>query len=124
MPNSVQPRAKDALHEIWMSETREDAFKAFERFGEMYRAKYSIVWECLKKDKDELLAFCNFPAEHWKHLRTTNPIESTSATIRLRHRKTKGSGNKKASLVMMFKLAEAASKRSRRLDGHLHIVSL
>jgi transposase-like protein len=124
LPKSVQPRAKEAIHEIWMAETREDAFKAFDRFGEMYGAKYPKAWECLKKDKDELLAFYDFPAEHWKHLRTTNPIESTFATIRLRHRKTKGSGNRKTSLVMMFKLAEAASKRWRRLDGHLHIISL
>lgn len=124
MPKSVQPRAKEAIHEIWMAETREDAYKAFERFGEMYGAKYPKAWECLKKDKDELLAFYDFPAEHWKHLRTTNPIESTFATIRLRHRKTKGSGNRKTSLVMMFKLAEAASKKWRRLDGHLHIISL
>ena len=124
MPKSVQPRAKEALHEIWMAETREDAFKAFDRFGDMYGAKYPKAWECLKKDKDELLAFYDFPAEHWKHLRTTNPIESTFATIRLRHRKTKGSGTRKTSLVMMFKLAEAASKRWRRLSGYEHIISL
>jgi transposase-like protein len=123
-PKSVQPRAKEALHEIWMAETREEAHKAFNRFGEMYGAKYPKAWECLEKDKEELLAFYDFPAEHWKHLRTTNPIESTFATIRLRHRKTKGSGNRKTSLVMMFKLAEAASKRWRRLDGHEHIISL
>jgi putative transposase len=124
LPKSVQPRAKEALHEIWMAETREDAYKAFERFGEMYGAKYPKAWECLEKDKDELLAFYDFPAEHWKHLRTTNPIESTFATIRLRHRRTKGCGNRKTSLVMMFKLAESASKRWRRLDGHAHIISL
>ena len=124
MPKSVQSRAKDALHEIWMAETREDAYKAFERFGEMYGAKYPKAWECLKKDKEVLLAFYDFPAEHWKHLRTTNPIESTFATIRLRHRRTKGCGNRKTSLVMMFKLAEAASKKWRRLDRHLHIISL
>lgn len=124
MPKSVQSRAKEALHEIWMAETREDAYKAFERFGEMYGAKYPKAWECLKKDKEVLLAFYDFPAEHWKHLRTTNPIESTFATIRLRHRRTKGCGNRKTSLVMMFKLAEAASKKWRRLDGHLHIISL
>jgi putative transposase len=123
-PKSVQPRAKEALHEIWMAETREDAYKAFTRFGEIYGAKYSNAWECLRKDKEELLAFYDFPAEHWKHLRTTNPIESTFATIRLRHRKTKGSGNRKTSLLMMFKLAEAAAKRWRRLDGHLHIIAL
>jgi transposase-like protein len=124
MPKSVQARAKEAIHEIWMAETREDAYKAFDRFGEMYGAKYPKAWDCLKKDKNELLAFYDFPAEHWKHLRTTNPIESTFATIRLRHRKTKGSGTRKTSLVMMFKLAEAASRKWRRLDGHMHIVSL
>jgi transposase-like protein len=123
-PKSVQPRAKEALHEIWMAETREDAYKAFARFGEMYGAKYPKAWECLETDKDELLAFYDFPAEHWKHLRTTNPIESTFATVRLRHRKTKGCGNRKTSLVMMFKLAQSASKRWRRLDGHAHIISL
>jgi transposase-like protein len=123
-PKSVQPRAKEALHEIWMADTREDAHKAFDRFGELYGAKYPKAWDCLKKDREELLAFYDFPAEHWKHLRTTNPIESTFATIRLRHRRTKGSGSRKTSLVMMFKLADAASKRWRRLDGHLHIRSL
>ncbi len=107
-----------------MAETRENAYKAFDRFGEMYKAKYPKAWECLSKDKEELLAFYDFPAEHWKHLRTTNPIESTFSTIRLRHRKTKGSGTRQASLVMMFKLAEAAAKKWRRLDGHQHIVSL
>lgn len=124
LPKSVQPRAKIGLHEIWMAETREDAYRAFDRFGEMYGAKYPKAWDCLRKDKEELLAFYDFPAEHWKHIRTTNPIESTFATIRLRHRRTKGSGNRKTSLVMMFKLAEAASKRWRRLSGHLHIISL
>jgi transposase-like protein len=78
----------------------------------------------LKKDRDSLLKFYDFPAEHWKQFRTTNPIESTFATIRLRHRRTEGCGSRKTSLVMMFKLAEAASKRWRRLDGHKHIVSL
>jgi len=124
LPKSVQPRAKEALHEVWMAETREDAYKAFEGFGEMYGAKYPKAWECLKKDKDELLAFYDFPAEHWRHIRTTNPIESTFATVRLRHRKTKGCGTRKTSLVMMFKLAESASKGWRRLNGHLHIISL
>jgi transposase-like protein len=124
MPKSVQSRAKQDLHEIWQAETREDAYKAFDRFGEMYGAKYPKAWECLKKDKEELLAFYDFPAEHWKHLRTTNPIESTFATIRLRHQKTKGSGTRKTSQVMMFKLADAASRKWRRLDGHTHIISL
>lgn len=124
MPKSVQPRAKESIHEIWMAETREAAQQAFDLFGQKYGTKYPKAWECLKKDRDSLLAFYDFPAEHWKHLRTTNPIESTFATIRLRHRRTKGCGSRKTSLVMMFKLAEAASKRWRRLDGHEHIVSL
>lgn len=124
MPKSVQPRAKSDIHEIWMAETRENAVKAFDAFLEKYQAKYPAACECLAKDRDVLLAFYDFPAEHWKHLRTTNPIESTFATIRLRHRRTKGSGTRRASLAMMFKLAHAAQKRWRRLNGHQHIVHL
>jgi transposase-like protein len=124
MPKSVQPRAKADIHEIWMAETRENATKAFDAFLEKYQAKYPAACECLEKDRDVLLAFYDFPAEHWKHLRTTNPIESTFATIRLRHRRTKGSGSRRASLAMMFKLAHAAQKRWRRLNGHQHIVHL
>jgi len=124
MPKSVQPRAKSDIHEIWMAETREDAVKAFDAFLEKYQAKYPTACECLAKDRDVLLAFYDFPAEHWKHLRTTNPIESTFATIRLRHRRTKGSGSRRASLAMMFKLAQSAQKRWRRLNGHQHIVHL
>jgi putative transposase len=124
MPKSVQPRAKANIHEIWMAETRVDAVKAFDAFLEKYQAKYPTACECLAKDRDVLLSFYDFPAEHWKHLRTTNPIESTFATIRLRHRRTKGSGSRRASLTMMFKLAQAAQKRWRRLNGHQHIVHL
>jgi putative transposase len=124
MPGSVQPRAKALIHEIWMAETRADAVKAFDAFLEKYRAKYPAACECLEKDRDVLLTFYDFPAEHWKHLRTTNPIESTFATIRLRHRRTKGSGSRRASLAMMFKLAQAAQKRWRRLNGHAHIMHL
>ncbi len=90
MPKSVQPKAKADLHEIWLAETRKNANKAFDAFLEKYSAKYSGASDCLKKDRDVLLTFYDFPAEHWKHLRTTNPIESTFATIRLRHRRTKG----------------------------------
>jgi len=121
MPKSVQPRAKADIHEIWMAETRADAVAAFDTFLEKYRAKYPAACECLEKDRDVLLSFYDFPAEHWKHLRTTNPIESTFATIRLRHRRTKGSGSRRASLAMMFKLAQAAQKRWRRLNGQHHI---
>ena len=103
---------------FWQSETKVSAEKAFDTFMEKYEAKYQGACECLRKDREQLLTFYDFPAEHWAHLRTTNPIESTFATIRLRHRKTKGNGTRRASLAMMFKLAESASKRWRRLRSH------
>ena len=118
MPKSVQPKAKAALHEIWQAETKADAEKAFDEFLQKYQAKYAAACECLSKDREELLTFYDFPAEHWGHLRTTNPIESTFATIRLRHRKTKGNGTRRASLAMLFKLAQSASKKWRRLNCH------
>jgi transposase-like protein len=118
MPKSVQPKAKGDLHEIWQAETRKDAERAFDDFLEKYGAKYPKACDCLRKDRRELLAFYAFPAEHWQHLRTTNPIESTFATIRLRHRKTKGSGTRRTSLAMMFKLAQSAARKWRRLSCH------
>jgi putative transposase len=118
MPKSVQPKAKTDLHEIWQAETQSNAVKAFEEFLEKYEAKYPQACECLKKDREVLLTFYDFPAEHWSHLRTTNPIESTFSTIRLRHRKTKGNGTRRASLAMMFKLAQSAAKSWRRLNCH------
>jgi transposase-like protein len=124
LPKSVQPRAKGAIHEIWQAETRANANRAFDNFKEKYAAKYPKAWECLAKDRDVLLAFYDFPAEHWTHLRTTNPIESTFATIRLRHRRTKGSGSRRTSLAMMYKLARNAEKRWRKLNGHNQIVHL
>ncbi|REJ90255.1 MAG: IS256 family transposase [Planctomycetota bacterium] len=124
MPRSVQPKAKADLHEIWQAETREAANAAFDHFLEKYAAKYEAACECLKKDRDVLLTFYDFPAEHWRHLRTTNPIESTFATIRLRHRRTKGNGTRRASLTMMFKLAQSAQKGWRRLNGHALITPL
>ena len=124
LPKSVQPKAKADLHEIWQAETRDVANQALDRFLEKYQAKYDAACECLSKDRDVLLTFYDFPAEHWKHLRTTNPIESTFSTIRLRHRKTKGSGTRQTSLAMMFKLARTAEKRWRRLNGHQHILHL
>lgn len=117
MPKSIQPKAKAALHEIWQAETKSDATRAFDHFVEAFGAKYEKACECLKKDREELLAFYDFPAEHWGHLRTTNPIESTFATIRLRHRKTKGNGTRRTSLTMMYKLAQSASKKWKRLRG-------
>jgi len=124
MPKSVQPKAKSDLHEIWMAETRENAGKAFDNFLEKYQAKYEAACNCLSKDRDVLLTFYDFPAEHWTHLRTTNPIESTFATIRLRHRKTKGSGTRRTCLAMMFKLAQSAEKRWRMLNGCKQITPL
>jgi putative transposase len=124
MPKSVQPKAKADIHEIWQAETREMGNKAFDHFLEKYGAKYPDACQCLKKDREALLTFYDFPAEHWGHLRTTNPIESTFATIRLRHRRTKGNGTRRASLTMMFKLAQAAQSKWRRLNGHQLITLL
>jgi transposase-like protein len=123
-PKSMQPRVKEDIHEIWKSPTREAANQAIGNFVEKYVAKYEQACVCLTKDRDVLLSFYDFPAEHWAHLRTTNPIESTFATIRLRHKRTKGSGSRRTSLAMMFKLAESASKKWRRLRGHKHIIHM
>ena len=117
LPKSVQPRAKAMLQEIWQAETKAVAETAFDLFVTTFEAKYPKATACLAKDRDVLLTFYDFPAEHWIHLRTTNPIESTFATVRLRHRRTKGSGSRTACLAMVFKLARAAEKRWRRLNG-------
>ena len=117
LPKSVQAKAKNDLQQIWMAETREAAEKAFDGFEAKYGAKYPKAVEILKKDRDVLLTFYDFPAEHWVHLRTTNPIESTFGTVRHRHRKTKGSGSRKACLTMVFKLVQAAEKNWRRLTA-------
>ena len=122
LPKSVQPKAKSDLHDIWQAETREAANKAFDYFQEKYNKKYPKACESLIKDREVLLTFYDFPAEHWPHLRTTNPIESTFATIRLRHRRTKGNGTRRTSLAMMFKLAESASKKWRKLRGYKLII--
>ena len=115
---------KRMLHDIWDAPTKKTAEKAFELFETTFEAKYEAAVQCLRKDRDRLLTFYDFPAENWCHIRTTNPIESTFATIRLRHRKTKGNGTAKASVTMMFKLAQSASKKWRRLRGHHHISDL
>jgi len=117
LPKSVQAKAKSMLQEIWMAPTRADAEKAFGQFVETFRAKYAAAVSCLADDRLELLAFYAFPAEHWIHLRTTNPIESTFATVRLRTNKTKGSGSRIACLTMVYKLAVSAQKRWRALNG-------
>ena len=118
LPKSLQAKAKRALQDIWMAETRTDALVAFDAFVETYGVTYDKAVACLVKNREALLAFYDFPAEHWKHLRTTNPIESTFATIRHRTVRAKGCLSNKTALAMIFKLAEAAEKGWRRLDGH------
>ncbi len=118
LPKSQQSKAKRALQEIWMAETKKDALIAFDAFAEIWSVKYEKAVECLTKDRDALLAFYDFPAEHWKHLRTTNPIESTFAFVRHRTVRSKGCLSNRTALAMIFKLAEAAENSWRRLDGH------
>lgn len=124
LPKSIQPQAKRVLHDIWQAPARAEADKAFDLFLDTFEAKYPQAATCLEKDRTELLAFYDFPAENWCHIRTTNPIESTFATIRLRQRKTRGCGSAKASLTMMFKLAQSAAKGWRKLRGHTHLKDL
>lgn len=117
LPKSVRPRAKSHLHDIWMAETRETAEKAFDDFLELYGDKHLKAAASLKKDREELLAFYDFPAQHWTHLRTTNPIESTFSTVRLRTAKTKGCGSRAATLAMVFRLGASAQRRWRPLNS-------
>ena len=121
LPKSQQPKAKRALQEIWMAETKAGAEVAFDAFIETYALKYEKAADCLEKDRDALLAFYDFPAEHWKHLRTTNPIESTFATVRHRTIRSKGCLSNRTALAMVFKLVEGAQKSWRRLDGHAQL---
>lgn len=124
LPRSQHAQAKANLHEIWMSATKEDAIKAFDRFIATYGVKWPRATECLEKDRAELLAFYDFPAEHWGHLRTSNPIESTFATVRLRTYRTKGPGSRMAGLAMAFKLAQKAEKGWRKLNGSAKLQEL
>ena len=117
LPKGLQGKAKAMLHEIWMAQSKAQAEKAFDLFIETFQGKYPKAAECLAKDREVLLVFYDFPAEHWMHLRTTNPIESTFATVRLRTYKTKGCGSRTASLTMVFKLAQSAEGHWRRLNG-------
>jgi putative transposase len=121
LPRSQQSKAKRALQEIWMAETKKDALVAYDAFVDTWGIKYNKAAECLIKDRDVLLAFYDFPAEHWKHLRTTNVIESSFATVRHRTVRSKGCLSNKTALAMIFKLAEAAERSWRRLDGHNHL---
>lgn len=118
LPKTAHANAKKLLQAIWMAETAAAAMKAFDVFVSTYNPKYPNAVACLTKDKDQMVAFFDFPAEHWRHLRTSNPIESTFATVRQRTSRTKGSGSRNATLAMVFKLALSAQKRWRRLNGH------
>jgi putative transposase len=118
LPKSLHTKAKRALQDIWMAPTRKDAEVAFDGFVECYGAKYDKAVACLSKDREPLLAFYDFPAEHWKHLRTSNPIESTFATVRHRTVRSRGCLSNKTALAMIFKLAQAAEKSWHRLRGH------
>ncbi|GGW35629.1 IS256 family transposase [Vreelandella hamiltonii] len=117
LPKSVQPKVKADLHDIWMAETRFDAYKAFDRTLKRFEAKYPKAMACLAKDRDELLAFYDYPAEHWVHIRTTNPIESTFATVRLRSKRSRNCGSRATTLAMVFKLLQSAEKRWKRIKG-------
>ena len=124
MPKSLQPLAKRKLHAIYLAPTKQEAFEAFARFEALFGAKYPKAAGCLRKDQAVLLTFYDFPAVHWKHLRTTNPIESTFATVRHRMRQTKGCGSREATLMMVYKLGREAEKHWRRLDGYQLIVKV
>ena len=117
LPKSVHGKAKKDLHAIYEAESRDKAEAAFDRFVEKYGAKYDKAAACLARDRAALLAFYDFPAEHWKHVRASNPIESTFATVRLRTDKTKGCLSRETALAMVFKLAKSAERHWRRLDG-------
>ncbi len=117
MPKSKQGKAKGMLHEIWMAATKAEAEKAFDLFLATFEAKDPKATACLAKDREVLLTFYDFPAEHWVHIRTTNPIESTFATVRLRTRRTKGCGSRIACLTMVFRLTQCAERHWRALNG-------
>ena len=117
LPKSVQPKVKQALHEIWMAPTKESAYNAFDRAVKIYSDKYPKAMQCLEKDRNQMLAFYDFPAIHWQHIRTSNPIESTFATVRLRTNKTRSCVSRNSILAMVYKLGISAQKRWRKLRG-------
>lgn len=118
LPKPVQPKVKAALHEIWMAETRDEAHKAFNRALVRFEAKYPGAMARLRKDREALLAFYDFPAEHWVHIRTTNPIESTFATVRLRTKRARNCGSRETTLAMVYKLLESAQKNWQNSPGN------
>jgi len=117
LPKRLREEAKEKLHDIWMADTKQHAHEALDLFVKTYQAKYPKAVECLAEDQETLLSFYDFPAEHWMHLRTTNPIESTFATVRLRTKRTKGCGSRTACLAMVYKLMQSAAKKWRLLNG-------
>ena len=123
LPKSAQPGAKAALAEIWNAEAREHAEAAARAFAADYGTKWPKAAARITEDLDVLLEFYDYPAEHWVHLRTTNPIESTFATVRLRQRVTKGPGSRAAGIAMAFKLIESAQRRWRAVNAP-HLVAL
>ena len=124
LPKSVQPKAKSALHDIWQAPTRNDADSAFDRFITTYEARYPKATQCLQKDRDTLMTFYDFPAVHWQHLRTSNPIESTFATIRHRTDRAKGCVTRTSMLHMMFKLGQCAEQNWRKLRGFAYLAKV
>lgn len=124
LPKAIQPKVKEALHNIWQAETREEAYRAFDNCIERFSPKYPRAMDCLSKDKSSMLAFYDYPAENWQHIRTTNPIESVFATVRLRTNKTKNCGSRATTLAMAFKLMETAQKKWQRLRGYKHLADV
>jgi transposase-like protein len=118
LPKSMQSKAKEHIKDMYMAPTREDALEAYDHFVNTYKDKYPNAVKCLVKDKDVLFTFYDFPAANWNHIRTTNPIESTFATVRLRTKKTKGCGTRMATLAMVFKLVLEAQRTWKRIKGY------
>ena len=124
LPKSSQSKAKQALHNIWQAETKAEAEKAFDLFIKTYEAKYPKASNSLQKDRDELMAFYDFPAQHWQSIRTSNPIESTFATIRHRTKRSKGCLSRESMLSMIYKLSQCAQKKWRRLRGFNYLAKV
>lgn len=120
-PKSVQPKMKTAIHDIWQADTKENAETAFNQFEKLFEAKYPKAVQCLQKDREELLAFYDFPAQHWQSSRTTNPIESAFGTIRHRTTRAKGCLTRDGMLHMIFKLGECAQKTWNRMRGFSYL---
>jgi putative transposase len=124
LPKSMQAKAKGKIHQIWMAPDKAEARKSFDEFISLYEAKYPKAVECLQKDRDVLLTFYDFPAEHWKHIRTTNPIESTFSTVRLRTDKVRSCFSSKTVVTMAFKLCQCAQRRWQRLHSHKQLAKV